>query len=80
MEQFSLAFKYVAQFWERMFFPPVSFLQTRATLEYTLFPQLMYSTAVSLKKNKTYSPISKDPTKLGSEKKKQNVRFPTTTR
>lgn len=29
----------------------------------------MYSTAVSRKKKKTYSPISKDPTKFGSAKK-----------
>lgn len=71
MEQLRRALRYVAQFCARMFFPPVSFLHTRATREYTLLPQFMYSTAVSRKKKNTYSAISKDPTKLGSEKKIQ---------
>lgn len=64
--QLSLAFKYVAQFWLNICFPPVSCLQTLATLEQTAFPQFINSTAVSRKKNSTYSPTSKEPTKLVS--------------
>jgi hypothetical protein len=66
MLQLRRAFRYVAQFWLRMFLPPVSRLHTRATRENTLLPQLMYSTAVSRKKKKTYLPMSYEPTKSGS--------------
>lgn len=66
MLQFMRAFRYVAQFWLIMYLPPRSFLQTRATREYTALPQLIYSTACSRKKKYTKSPMSKEPTKLGS--------------